>query len=392
MTRTAVTVVLVLCLFLPCFAQPESSRLKKFKALTGAEKVRRFLSDASRPQLLGGLSSGDCNTEQEILITSDDVSIQNELSRVSKETNKEKAAFAISLLCTRASFVPRSEFLVPGVEGGHWSHVAPFGLYDPFVVDMNRLTNDAAEAVRNATTSSDPQLKGKGRLYCGQFKAEEASKSATELAAEWRAAIAHLKHPIYYEFDKTDEGIRAAVLRRLVIGRALDGAAAVAEILRSESQAWARELELELIQSIDEQAVRLRASETGREVIAIAMDVLAKKELFFPEEIRAKQRSSFEAGLLNDRFARTSYVHFFSLLDKAFRQFYGDHTLRESSSMHGGFIGFLTLEDPYFPSWEFVPTLSDADMLHPRFRERVRRFHDAWTEFRGLSSGATVNH
>jgi len=58
--------------------------------------------------------------------------------------------------------------------------------------------------------------------------------------------------------------------------------------------------------------------------------------------------------------------------------------------MMNGFISYLTRIDPTFPSWEFPSAGSEDDMLHPKFREKLARYHEAFVKWE-QSTGTFVN-
>jgi hypothetical protein len=82
----------------------------------------------------------------------------------------------------------------------------------------------------------------------------------------------------------------------------------------------------------------------------------------------------------------------FSIVPLAFDHFYGEKNLLSlspnpqlsSPSDWLMFVRFLTVNDPYFPSWEYchVARPNFDEVLEPKFRARIDRYHEQWLRFK----------
>lgn len=369
----------------PKSASGDTDRVHRFQAMGGRAQVQEFFRIAPRPELLGGLSPGEGNVEQEILLTSADPAIETALASETRSGDSKKASFAVYLLCLRASFVPQSEFAIPEVSGEHWSKAAPYGLFTPFGPNLARLNSDANQALRDPLASPDLTVRVSAQLNCGAFETEVSSASASELAASWRREIDLVKYPMYIRYDRTEHGERARILERVLEAKGVSGAVAVGELLRQETKPWARQLEEQLIVSIDAESVRLRGSPEGRQVIQWVGEALESQEFFYErtQGMRHQEWSRLQARFFQDE--NFDIGGGWRLLALAFKDFYGDSLSLRNQEELKRFITYLSETDPAFPSWEYPSSIGfDHEMLHPRYREKVRRYHDAWLQFQSL--------
>jgi len=70
-----------------------------------------------------------------------------------------------------------------------------------------------------------------------------------------------------------------------------------------------------------------------------------------------------------------------TLIGRAFDEYFGEHTGGIAIPLRRPFIAYLTEIDPTFPSWEFPSTTGDSDVLHPRFKEKIARYHVVFVAF-----------
>jgi hypothetical protein len=362
----------------------ESERIQNFRKLGGPDQVHALLRGTSWFQRA---FTTDFQDEERILVTSRDSAINGALAQELKRGDVGVAREAVFVICERARFVHPDEFPIK------YSPTACFlasqnGMVSPFYPDFDKVGKDARDSVRDALHSPDGQLRSTAKIYCGELEQELKLLPPGEVAARWRDEIRKLHDPLFAEIDSSEEGELVRVLRRVLASQGLEAAAAMSELLDKETKPWARELEIEMIEFLDGAAVRLRGSQRGREVIQVVEKTLSNKELKWTrtKEQRLRYWKTLEKAFFEDEYSQggTARDHWATLIGMAFDQRYGERVCvgtdhrRPSFLRIKEFIAYLTETDPTFPSWEFPSTLSEADMLHPKFSAKLARYHEAW--------------
>jgi len=372
--------------------QPVNRRLDKFRGLSGPDQVHMFFKEAFSKGWFWKQFTAlpyDLRFEEEILVSSADPTINAPLTAEAMSgDNRPQASYAVYLICLRARFVPRSEFLIRGVVATYpWSEPEKTkGLISPFSPNWDRVGTEAKEAVMEALKSPNMARRAIAKLYSGELGKELGSVPTSELADRWRAAAAKLPHPTLYQSDASET---ASVIGRALVYRGLDAAVAVSSMLAKENEPWAVEDEIGTIAGIDSSTVRLRASPQGRDAIATIERIFATRKKWFIQEndhYREEYRQTLEDRFLKDEFD-CNLNSALQMTALAFDQFYSEHMTYPSP--YGGstrfcnrelmtkLISYLTETDPTFPSWEF-PTGSYYDVLHPRFAAKMARYHEVW--------------
>jgi hypothetical protein len=363
---------------------PESERLARFKNLDGPSKVATFFRET-----FGFFKESDplIPFERNVLITSPDPSINDALIAQAKQPDSTKARYAIFLLSMRLRFVPQKELPLKHAAPDYLGGDDVPGILMPFAPNLDRFGSSVAEMLRSAMQSPDRRMQEFAKLYSGATEQELSALATKELVALWHKEISELSRPPYARYDAFSErAYRLQVLKRLVVAHGLDSATAVGRLLESESKPVAREQEIDMLRSIDAGSVRLRGSEEGRRLITIVERVLRTKPLWgYRSEIdRLTLWREIERQVLKDEFM-CNYKSWGNMLALAFEQLHGDGSLipaHTSSQMCNSkrvsdLIGKLTALDPAFPSWEFASTGTEDDMLHPQFRRKIARYHEA---------------
>ena len=177
-----------------------------------------------------------------------------------------------------------------------------------------------------------------------------------------------------------------------------------------------------MLHLIDSSALRLRASAKGHAAIEAIKDAVLNRELracgrrVYAEQHLGKSAAAWrsewwqvlENEFAKDRFDCSSWRRVVALgLDQIYgdgmasplprneqppKSYSGEQPLIRTCalSMMNGFISYLTRIDPTFPSWEFPSAGSEDDMLHPKFREKLARYHEAFVKWE-QSTGTFVN-
>jgi hypothetical protein len=361
----------------------DSKRIQNFVALDGKNQVRTFFRDGIDKPLLLRLPGRDGWIEQEFLIASPDVSIEVSLAAETKHSNPKHAGFAAFLLCRRAQFFPQSTFPIPQFRGTRYSEHVPLGLLSPFVPDLDRLIPEAREAVRQSMQSSSTEVRNTARLYCGELSREFSTIPAPELAHRWRSKLFQLRAPIYYKSDVTEAGEEVRLLRRALIEKGINGALGLEELLQDERQPLARDLEIDLIAELDSESERLRGSEKGREVVQTIENIVAqeKLELYSTKQLKQEYLKSLRGRFYNDEYLLSEHWDWSDMLLYGFNKYFDESISVPDRARVRDFVAYLTSIDPTYPSWEFVSSGSQEDMLHPRFRSKIKRYHEAWIKF-----------
>jgi len=378
-------------------------QLQKFKSLTGPEQValvfnerfhgHSFLFWRRSAEVWRTSADAELYGEQETLVNSPDPDTNSALASEVKSADVEHARYAVFLLCLRARFVPQSEFLIKQVNGFSWSPYARPGRYSPFPPNLARLGREASQAIVEATKSSNPRLQTTAKLYSFSLLEELESVPTTELVKKWRAETVKSRNCSSYSALDPYEPVQLIfLLKRSLAARGLDAAIAISSLLKTEANAEARNQEIEMLRFLDAASVRLRGSAEGRDAILTIEKAWGQElrfcgqRLYKTKETRENSWKELEDQFLKDKFPDSCAVgSWATLIAVALDEQYGDHLsvafenrYRRCGPQLERFLSRLTDIDPAFPAWEFPSTATQADMLHPRFAAKIRRYHEAW--------------
>ena len=220
-------------------------QLQKFKSLTGPQEVAVLFNERFHGRSLlfwkrsseVWLTEADArfSFEQDFLISSADPGINHALVTEIRGNDVERSRYAVFLLCLRARFVPHSEFLIKQVNGNFPSDEQRNGLISPFPPDLNKLDNEARQALSEALGSPNAKLRSSAKLYTFALLKELSSLPTTELAERWRETsrkvpACHHDRPTAYSDDEQ----AIPILRDALASRGLEAAVAISSLLKSE--------------------------------------------------------------------------------------------------------------------------------------------------------------
>jgi hypothetical protein len=378
-------------------------QLQAFKSLPGSEQVavvfrsrfhgRSMLFWRRSSEVFRTEADAQLSFEQDILVASADPAINGALENEIEGHDPERARFAVFLLCLRARFVPRSEFLVKQMNG-QFSSGGREGNISQFRPDLAKLDGKARLAINNALASPNARLRNSTKIYTFALLEELSSISTTELARRWRVAIGKVPACLHdRSVAYSDEEQVIPILRMALTSRGLESAVAISMLLKNERNPEALEEEIQMVRFLDSAAVRLRGSENGRQVILAVKDGVLTHTLQYcwmrydkTERERKEAWAELEGQFFKDR-VECSLNSWATLIALAMEQEYGDQLTVPAVFVPGSrtcgpkmqvFLTRLTDFDPSFPAWQFPSTGTPDDMLHPAFASKIRLYHDAW--------------
>jgi hypothetical protein len=401
MRRRAIATLLMFSSFSRSWAgdikQFEES-LQAFRSLSGQQQVaivfrerfhgRSLLFWKRSSEVFLTEADARFSSEQDILVSSADSTIQSALLAETKGNDAERVRYAIFLLCLRARYVPHSKFFVKQVNG-YFSSVDGEGRISPFPLNLAKLDKETNWAIGNALASPNVRLRNSTRIYTFALLEELSTVPTSELAERWRTASNKVPacfhdRPLAY----SDREQVLPILKSALASRGLEAAVAISSMLSHERNLESLGEEIEMVRFLDSAAVRLRRSERGREVIQAVKDAILTHPLQYcsmrSNKTDAERRQywrELENQFLRDQFDRG----WTTVVAVALDQEYGDHFsvpfergYRKAGPQMQVLLTQLTETDPTFPAWEFPSTGTEDDILHPLFAAKVRRYHEAW--------------
>lgn len=377
-----------------------SRRLHEFSQLDGSTQVavtfqnrfhgRSFLFWRHSSEAVLTEADAALSYEHETLVTSPDPRITDALVAEAMGSDPDRVRYAVFLLCLRARFVPHAGFLIQEVNGLYGTRETGFGLFRDAAPDLDSLGEQAKRSVEGALASTNPNLRDSTRIYTFKVLEDFASMSTQDLALRWRETsnkVPACLHGRTLAYSDTEQLI--PLLKMSLASRGLAAAIAVSTLLESEKNRETRGEEIEMIHFIDSSVIRLRGSAEGMKVIRSVEKVATTQDLEYcwmpyntkPVE-RLKYWRSLEDKFLRDKEPcdRWSWWVVALALDLKYREHF--------TFLHWGgkevcgprvelFVSRMTEFDPTFPAWEFPSTGTADDMFHPKFLEKVRRYHEA---------------
>lgn len=303
--------------------------------------------------------------------------------------------YALKMLCDMDRFVAAEQLLLPELGGSIFrEEIFTRGLLDKFmIVDGRRIGPEGYATVRWAAEQTENQdLRFHARDYSGLLEQDLRQLSTGEQFRRWRAAVIKSKGLLGVDPDAETLMFR---LGYLLVQRAPDSIALLANTLDHDSDGYVREEAIHLLHLVDEYRMRLRSAEAGRMAVAAIQRALERGGLK-PVYTKRSERENYWRKIASEVFDdnlpldnQSDWALYALALErfygvKATNQCYTTPELRiiEAKPELRPFIAFLTASDPFFPSWEYTDVgWGWEEVLHPRFRQKVARLYEKWREF-----------
>lgn len=325
------------------------------------------------------------------------------LAKLVHQDDKGVRKRALKLLCAMDRFVPDEELPLP--EAGGMVYVKPLkkgGRYNYFMlVDGRRIGKTGLDAVLwAAEQTKHDDLRFHARYSAGLLEGDLRKLSLKEQLSAWRKAVIDSKGSLGL-FGNFRAHATMNKLELLLTEQALDSIPALVEMLERDASPYVREEAIEVLAKIDSHRMRLRTSELGRQAIDAIHRALERGGLkpdLEKREYREDTWKQLSAEFFNDEFMLHDGSNW-AITALAFEQFYGEQTTKryytvqeliEAKPEIRQFVTYLTQVDPYFPSWEYVyvSSLSQDEVLHPRFKAKMARYHEYWKRFKAQQAFA----
>ncbi len=301
--------------------------------------------------------------------------------------------YALHLLCQMDRFVPADQFLIPDGEE-HFQPKAEGRGNRFIVVDGRRIGPEAYAVVKWATEQTkDKDLRFHARQYTGLLDQDLRKLPLSEVFKQWREAVVKSKGDYGV---LSDEGVRHAHLDNVLVENAPESLPPLIQLLENDSNGYLREAAIDVIIWVDKYRMRLRGTEVGRQAIEAMKRALERgglKPVYRDRESRQQLWKTISAQVLHDADTMEWRVYAFMV-----EKLYGAQTTIPGSGYNAAlnsegipkateewrrFRTYLTEVDPYYPSWEYTYVGNNYnEVLHPRVKEKMGRYHDYWKRFK----------
>ncbi len=301
--------------------------------------------------------------------------------------------YALHLLCQMDRFVPANQFLIPDGEG-HFQPKAEGRGNRFIVVDGRRIGPEAYAVVKWATEQTkDKDLRFHAREYTGLLDQDLRKLPLSEVLRQWREAVANSKAD--YGLS-SDDGVLHAHLGDILVENAPETLPSLIKLMENDPSGYVRLATINLIWWIDTYRLRLRGIEVGRRAIEAVMRALERgglKPVYRDRESREELWTTISAQVLHDADTMEWRVYAFMV-----EKLHGAQTTIPGSGYNAAlnsvgipkateewrrFRSYLTEVDPFYPSWEYTYVGDNYDeVLHPRVREKMARYHEHWKRFK----------
>jgi hypothetical protein len=379
-----------------------SSELKRMSEETNRRKgeeerwVAEFLKlpPEERVRLWLKTTDSDFDVHDALIIQGQDT-VQLLANLVYKRTDARKRA--LKLLCEIDRFVANEDMLLP--EAGNEIYVKPLrkrGRLNRFMmVDGRRIGKVGFDAVLwAAEQTEDDDLRFHARYSSGLLAQDLRKLSLDEQLREWRKAVIDSKGSLGL-FGNFKAHTLMIELDKLLVEQAPESIPPLIEMLERDQSPYVREEAIDVLASVDSYRMRLRATELGRraiEAIRLALERGELKPFLTKRESREEEWKHLSAELFDDAIAFHNFSNW-AAVALAFEKFYGERTVHRYYTVQEiiapkqemqQFVTYLTKVDPYFPSWEYTyyKFLSQDEVLHPRFKAKMARYHEYWKRFK----------
>jgi hypothetical protein len=305
---------------------------------------------------------------------------------------------AMMLLCNMDRFVPNRDLPVPEANSEIYIQTLDLsGVVNRNVpVDGRRIGTEGYQALQwAAEQTSDKELRFHARDLLDLLADELSRLPLQDKVDRWAKAIERNQGD-YGGFVAPDEYIVAGNLYQQLVCEAPESLPILSRLLKTSSNGYVRGATIGLIQEIDVFKVRLRGIPEGQEAIKAVEEAIKKGNIgpgYKQVEYRKELWDRFSGQVLKDDsidLIGMPLSRSFSLVPLSFDHFFAERNILSNSPYPElsepnkwlEFVKFLTAYDPYFPSWEYCHIRRPDEVLEPRFRVRIDRYHDQWLRFK----------